>query len=121
MTLDVARQAADEPSVPNPIDVIDTIMTGAYDQHLAALKKCIARREDQIAQNRAMSMVVGDRVVIAGLGAGAKYLNGAPATVIGFAIKNIKIRIDAEWDTRRYSHVMRMPPEYLRLVRKESA
>jgi hypothetical protein len=121
MEVDVARLAADEPSAPKVNQVADLIMSGAYDVYLANLKKVIERREDQIAQNRALNMKVGDRVIISGLGAGAKYLNGAPATVVGFAIKNIKIRIDATWNTRRYSHSMRMPPEYLRLVREESA
>jgi hypothetical protein len=103
---------------PQPVvdEVREYLMSGEADQYFEVFKKAIKYRQEHIAQARAMSLKVGDRVVIQGVGMGGKYLNGAPATVIGFAIKNVKIRIDAEWDTRRYSHTMRMPPSLLRVA-----
>jgi hypothetical protein len=97
-------------------DIVREVMSGRVDTGLENIAKAIKYRNEQIAQARAMTLKVGDRVVISGVGMGGKYLNGAPATVIGFAIKNVKIRIDADWDTRRYSHTMRMPPSLLRVA-----
>ena len=92
------------------------IMSGDHDYELEILAQAILKRRRIIGEIRAASLKVGDRVRIEGVGMGAKYLNGMTATVTGFATKNVKVQIDPEFDTRRYSHNMRMPPTLLRAI-----
>jgi len=86
---------------------------GRFDRSLSQFEEAIRRRRERVAQKFADELVVGDRVKLKDIGMGAKYLNGAPATVTGHAIKNVKVSIDRSWDTRRYSHDLRIPPENL--------
>jgi preprotein translocase subunit YajC len=92
------------------------ILLGERDFELEVLTSAIAKRQKQIAEARAASLQKGDRIILQGLGMGSKYLNGATGTVIGFALKNIKVELDPEVDTRRYSHKMRVPPGLLRVL-----
>lgn len=101
---------------PTAEDVVVGIGMGNYDFYLDNFIKAIQKRWDYIAQVRAQSLRIGDRIVLQGLGMGAKYLNGAKGTVTGFATKNIKVRLDPEVDTRRYSHDMKVPPALLRKI-----
>jgi hypothetical protein len=94
-------------------DIRAQIRAGDYDQFLDRIQNAVASRRKRLAEDFADTLKVGDHVVIKGLGMGAKYLNGAPAIVTGFAIKNVKVQIDSEWDTRRYSHTLRIPPNNL--------
>lgn len=96
------------------MNVAEEILLGQRDFELDVLLRAIQKRKDMIAQARAASLKVGDRIVLQGLGMGSKYLNGATGTVTGFATKNIKVLLDPEVDTRRYSHSMRVPPSLLR-------
>jgi len=109
------------PNVNTAFGIADEIMSGRIDTSLDIIAQALLKRRKQIAENRAMSLSVGDRVRIQGVGMGAKYLNGMMATVTGFATKNIRIKIDAHYDTRRYGHELRMPPGLLRLVRQDPA
>ena len=96
--------------------VVSDIMRGRHDMNLELITRAIRRRNQQMAEARAMSLKVGDRVVIHGVGMGAKYLNGMTGTVTGFATKNIYVRIDPEYDTRRFSHNMRLSPTIIRRI-----
>jgi len=62
---------------------------------------------------------VGDRIILQGLGMGAKYLNGATGTITGFLTKNIRVQLDPEVDTRRFSHSIKVPPSLLRALMPE--
>jgi hypothetical protein len=99
--------------------VVTDIISGKHDLNLDAIVRAVHLRNEQIAQARVLTLRVGDRVVIQGAGMGSKYLNGMPATVIGFATKNIKVKIDANYDTRRYGHILRVPPSMIRRLEVE--
>jgi hypothetical protein len=95
------------------------ILLGERDFELDVLANAIVRRRKQIAEARAASMAIGDRVRLQGLGMGSKYLNGATGTIIGFLTKNIKVQIDPEFDTRRFGHTLKVPPNLLRALMPE--
>jgi hypothetical protein len=92
------------------------IRVGDFDDYLDRISSAIRVRREKKAARFGESLNIGDRVRIKGIGMGAKYLNGAPATVTGFALKNIHVAIDDTWDTRRYSHNLRIPPGNLELI-----
>ena len=92
------------------------IIRGRHDLNLDILARAINRRRNAIAEARVISLRVGSRVRLQGLGAGSKYLNGVEGTVTGFLTKNIKVRIDAKYDTRRFGHNLRVPPTLLRQI-----
>lgn len=77
--------------------VIEAVDRGVVDPHLRQLGGAIRRRERQLVRkaevDAAARFKVGDRVRL-GPSVRPKYLRGAPATVAGWAHKNVLVRLD---------------------------
>ena len=102
-----------ELTLPDVQEVIFAIHTGRYDSQLNRISAALLERRKSLGVDRFGQLKVGDRVMLVGVGTGAKYLNGLTGTINKKLQVKLEVRMDPGQDTGRFSSLIRVPPNLL--------
>jgi len=96
-----------------PLDVPYAIRSGKLDAQLNSIAAAVLERRKSLGVDRFGQLKVGDRVMLVGVGTGAKYLNGLTGTINKKLQVKLEVRMDPGQDTGRFGPLIRIPPNLL--------
>jgi hypothetical protein len=102
-----------EVTLPDIQETILAIRIGKYDGLLGAITTAVLARRKELGVDRFGQLKVGDRVMLVGVGTGAKYLNGLTGTINKKLQVKLEVRMDPGQDTGRFGSLIRIPPNLL--------